>query len=75
MTLLKKVLSHYANRGATFASLIECIMPGAAVFYSVAFMGDVIHATTIVGLVVLMLCIGIMNGYLGKGSAVSAKMP
>ena len=59
-----------ANRGATFASLIECIMPGAAVFYSVVFMGAVIRVTTIVGLAVLLLCIAIMNGYLGKGSAI-----
>jgi len=64
-----------ANRGATFASLIEYIMPAAAVFYSVVLMGAVIQWTTIVGLVILMLCIAIMNGYLGKGSAVNAKMP
>jgi drug/metabolite transporter (DMT)-like permease len=64
-----------ANRGATFASLIEYIMPVAAVFFSVVFMGAVIQLTTIVGLIILMLCIAIMNGYLGKVPAINAKMP
>jgi hypothetical protein len=31
--------------------------------------------TTIVGLIILMLCIAIMNGYLGKVPAINAKMP
>ena len=64
-----------ANRGATFASLIEYIMPVAAVFFSVVFMGAVIQLTTIVGLIILMLCIAIMNDYLGKAPAINAKMP
>ena len=64
-----------ANRGATFASLIEYVMPVAAVFFSVVFMGAVIRVTTIAGLLILMLCIAIMNGYLGKAPVINAKIP
>ena len=59
-----------ANRGPTFASLIECIMPAVAVFYSAALLGSSIDMTTVIGMVVLAVCIVVMNGYLGRGSVV-----
>ena len=59
-----------ANRGPTFASLVECIMPAVAVFYSATFMGETIEVTTLAGMIVLVVCIVIMNGYVGKGAEV-----
>ena len=60
-----------ANRGATFASLYACIEPAVAVLISVMFLGDTIQATTIVGMVVLIICIVVINGYLGRGRVLS----
>ncbi len=40
------VLAHRQSR-PTFASLVECIMPAVAVFYSATFMGETIEVTTL----------------------------
>jgi drug/metabolite transporter (DMT)-like permease len=60
-----------ANRGATFTSLYSCIEPAVAVWISVMFLGDHIQAATLVGMVVLIVCIIVINGYLGKGKVIS----
>jgi len=62
-----------ANRGATFASLYACIEPAVAVLISVMFLGDSIQPATIVGMVVLIICIGVINGYFGKGRVLSQR--
>ena len=56
-----------ANRSATYASLVSAIRPVIAVLYSVVFMGVAMRWTTLAGMVVLVFCIAVMNGYFGKG--------
>lgn len=60
-----------ANRGATFTSLYACIEPAVAVWISVMFLGDSIQPATLVGMVVLVVCIIVINGYLGRGKVIS----
>ena len=56
-----------ANRGATYASLVSAIRPVVAVLFSVVFMGTAMRWTTLAGMVVLVFCIAVMNGYFGHG--------
>jgi len=58
-----------AKRGATYASLVSATRPAVAIVLSAIFVGAAIQMTTVVGTAILVLCIVIMNGYLGKAIA------
>jgi drug/metabolite transporter (DMT)-like permease len=59
-----------AARGATYASLVSATRPVVAVLLSAVVAGAAIEASTVVGLVVLVLCIVIMSGYLRQATAI-----
>jgi len=55
-----------ANRGATYASLVQFTQPPLAIIFGAIFMGTLVQSTTIVGGAIILLCIAIMDGFLDK---------
>lgn len=54
------------HRGPTFASLVRFNEPPIAILLSVLLLGDSLDLTTLIGMVVILLCIAIMNGYFDR---------
>ncbi|MFZ0547185.1 MAG: EamA family transporter [Candidatus Promineifilaceae bacterium] len=52
------------HRGPTFASIVRFNEPPIAILLSVFFLSDSLNITTLVGVITILLCIAIMNGYL-----------
>jgi drug/metabolite transporter (DMT)-like permease len=55
-----------ANRGATYASLVQFTQPPLAIIFGAIFMGTLVQWTTIVGGAIILLCIAIMDGFLDR---------
>lgn len=55
-----------ANRGATFASLVMFTQPPLAIIFAAIFVGTTVQWTTIAGMIVILLCIAIMNGFFDR---------
>lgn len=52
------------HRGPTFASIVRFNEPPIAILLAIVFTGGTLQPSTVIGMIVILLCVAVINGYL-----------